>query len=191
MMRVLENAVKRHADIVSNLNNCFVDIVEAGMLLQTALFLGKKILICGNGGSAADSQHFAAELVCKYKDSRNPYPAIALTTDSSIMTAIGNDYGFNEVFARQIAAIGNEGDVLVVLTTSGESLNIKKAIEIAKLKKIRIIMLTGQKGVGWKNEQAIDRVIVIPSQETARIQEMHELIYHAWCEGFDQTLGVE
>ncbi|MDO8552926.1 MAG: SIS domain-containing protein [bacterium] len=161
------------------------DVERGATILVAALRRGKKVLICGNGGSAADSQHFAAELVGRYKDDRPPLPALALTTDSSALTAIGNDYGFEDIFKRQVAALGKSGDVLVVFSTSGASKNVLAAISEARLRKIKVIALTGTRGSGLRRRA--DAVIVVPTKETARIQEVHQLVYHSWCEYIDAT----
>lgn len=176
----------RHKETVENSAAVMGDIEAGVALLIETLKNGKKILVCGNGGSAADSQHFVAEFVCKYKDDRAPVPAIALTVDSSIATAIGNDYGFDSIFSRQVAALGQKGDVLVVLTTSGRSKNILAAIAEAKRRGLAVIALTGAKGEHLRS--MVDVLIAIPSEETARIQEVHELIYHSWCEEIDRIL---
>ena len=139
----------------------------------------KKILICGNGGSAADAQHFSSELIGKYEKERSSFPAIALTTDSSAITAISNDFGFDNVFSRQIEGLGDPGDILIVISTSGNSKNLIKAIETAKKKNIKCIALLGKKG-GLISEM-VDLEIIIPSNRTSRIQEMHGLIIHIIC----------
>ncbi len=156
------------------------DVERAGALLLRVLKAKNKARVCGNGGSAADSQHFAAELVGRFAKNRKALPALALTVDSSALTAIANDWDFEHVFARQVEALGSAGDVLVVFTTSGRSKNVLAAIRAARKKKIRIIALTGAKGRALRANA--DVCIVIPSSETARIQEMHELTFHAWCE---------
>jgi D-sedoheptulose 7-phosphate isomerase len=154
----------------------------ANLALQT-LKNGNKILICGNGGSAADAQHFAAELTGRYKSERISLPAIALTTDTSAITAIGNDYGYDEVFARQLSGVGNSGDLLIGISTSGNSTNILKALKIAKQKGIKTAGLSG-KGGGEMNSLC-DINVVVPSNDTARIQEMHILIIHTICAAID------
>ena len=156
------------------------DVEHAGMLLLRALSAKKKVLVCGNGGSAADSQHFAAELVGRYAKNRKALPALALTVDSSALTAIANDWDFKYIFARQVKALGSAGDVLVVFTTSGRSKNVLAAVRAARKRKMRVIALTGEKGSALR--KGADVAIVVPSSETARIQEMHELTFHAWCE---------
>lgn len=182
---ILEKAFIRHKELVDKSINLLPEIERGGKLLLGAISNGNKILICGNGGSAADSQHFAAELTCRYRNDRRPLPAIALTVDTSAITAIGNDYSFEKIFSRQIEALGTMGDALVALTTSGRSKNILAAIEQAKKQGMKVIALTGEEG---KNLSGADVLIAVPSSETARVQEMHELIYHSWCEWLDKEL---
>lgn len=147
---------------------------------------GTKILIAGNGGSAADAQHFAGELVSRFYFDRPALAAIALTTDTSILTAIGNDYGFEDVFARQIQALGKQGDVFIAISTSGNSSNILKAIEQAKLKGLKVIGLTGR--TGGKMKAMCDICLCAPSDSTPRIQECHLLIEHSLCACIEETL---
>lgn len=158
-------------------------VEEGARLIAATVRSHHTIFICGNGGSAADSQHFATELVARYKKDRKPLRAVALTTDTSALTAIGNDYGFENIFKRQIEALGTRGDVLVALSTSGSSPNILNAIKQAKKQKMKVIALTGEKGKSLK--KIVDVAIIVPSIETARIQEVHEVVYHAWCEHID------
>lgn len=163
------------------------DIEEAARILISALKDGKKMLVCGNGGSAADAQHFAAELTCKFDSDRKPLPAIALSTNTSHLTATGNDYAFEDVFSRAVEALGNEGDVLVAISTSGNSPNVLKAIDAALQKKVRVIGLTGKNGGRMKDKEIHN--VIIPSSETARIQESHITIIHAWCRLIDDALA--
>jgi D-sedoheptulose 7-phosphate isomerase len=163
------------------------EIEKAASTIIEALKNGNKILTCGNGGSAADAQHFAAELTCKYDQRRRALPAIALSTDTSHLTAAGNDYSFDDVFSRGVEALGQKGDVLVAITTSGNSPNVLKAIAAARQKEMSVIGLTG-KGGGKMKELPIHRVIV-PSNTTARIQESHILIIHTWCRLIDAALA--
>lgn len=144
-----------------------------------ALAKGNKIIFCGNGGSAADSQHLAAGLMGRYKIDRNPMPAISLTTDTSALTAIGNDYGYEKVFSRPLRGIGNEGDVLVGISTSGNSKNILDAFEVAKSKGIKTIAFTGQSG--GQMIKAADITLNVPSNITNNIQEMHIASGHIIC----------
>ena len=152
-----------------------------------------KILACGNGGSAADAQHFAAELVGRFEMERHGLAAIALTTDSSILTAVGNDYGFNHIFSRQVRGLGHAGDVLLAISTSGNSGNVIEAIKAAHEHDMTVIALTG-KGGGEIGEMLADSDIhlCVPADRTARIQETHLLVIHCLCDGVDALLlGVE
>ena len=164
-------------------------ISQAVEIMFTALSNGNKILACGNGGSAADCQHCAAELVGRFERERLPLPALALTTDTSILTAVGNDYGFREVYAKQVQAFGQSGDVLLALSTSGNSVNVVAAIEAAVERDMRIIALTG-KGGGVMGELMSDADvhICVPHDRTARIQEVHALTIHILCDGIDVAL---
>ncbi|MBI4140865.1 D-sedoheptulose 7-phosphate isomerase [Candidatus Woesearchaeota archaeon] len=161
-------------------------IEQSAQTIITALQNGKKILACGNGGSAADAQHFVAELVGRFEGERKPLPAIALNTNVSTLTAIGNDYGYDELFARQIRAFGEEGDVFVGISTSGKSQNILKAIDAAIEKEMHVITLGGKDGGTMKMKPGMH--VIAPSQTTSRIQECHILIIHIWCKLLDETL---
>lgn len=147
---------------------------------------GNKVLIAGNGGSAADAQHFAAELVGRFKLERNGYSAVALTTDTSILTAIANDYGYDKVFSRQIEALGKQGDIFIGISTSGNSKNIILACEEARKKDMKII---GMFGFNGKLTEYCDCGISIPSDKTPLIQEAHEMIYHIICEEVERNLS--
>ncbi len=180
---IISGAFKRHGELVQKTSEVIAADIERGAhILHEVVKNGNRLFVCGNGGSAADAQHFAAEWVCKYKKERRSLPAIALTVNTATITAIGNDYGYEHVFERQIEALGKKGDVLVAITTSGASKNILSAVAKAKELGLTVIVLTGARG---KN-MAGDLVLAVPSEETARIQEMHELIYHAWCEYVDE-----
>jgi D-sedoheptulose 7-phosphate isomerase len=144
---------------------------------------GCRILVCGNGGSAADAQHMAAELSGRYVKERRALAGIALTTDTSALTAIGNDYGFDHVFSRQVEALGRPGDLLVGISTSGNSPNILRAVESAKELGMQTLGLLGRDG--GKLKDLCDDALVVPSAVTARIQEVHQMIYHFWCEAID------
>ena len=152
---------------------------QATEISIAALRAGRKLLFCGNGGSAADAQHWAGELVSRFHYDRPGLPAIALTTDSSILTAIGNDYGYDRVFARQVEALGVSGDVLVAISTSGNSPNVVAAIEAARLRGLATIGFTGQGGGSMAT--LCDVCLRIPSASTPRIQEGHEVLGHALC----------
>lgn len=154
------------------------------ILIQTVAN-GKKILICGNGGSAADSQHFATELVVRFENKRRALPAIALTTDTSVLTAIGNDLGYSEVFARQIEALGVEGDLLIAISTSGNSSNVVRAAETAKKLGMQVLTLTGSQP--GKLSNLSDLNLAAPSTRTANVQEVHTTILHVLCDQIDQA----
>lgn len=157
-------------------------IVQAENMFER-LSRGNRILICGNGGSAADAQHFAAELSGRYVKARRGLAGIAITTDSSTITAISNDYGFDQVFSRQIEALGCPGDLLVCISTSGDSINVVNAANIAKKLDIYTIGLLGNNGGKLKN--LVDDALVVSSAVTARVQEIHMMVYHFWCEAID------
>ncbi len=158
-------------------------------LMFSSISKGGKIMACGNGGSAADAQHFAAELVGRFERERKELGAIALTTDSSILTAIGNDYGYDEVFSKQVRALGKPEDVLLAISTSGNSKNVILAIEAAQKIGMGIIALTGRGG--GKISQLLSQqsvLLCVPSERTARIQETHLLLLHCLCDGIDHLL---
>ena len=144
-----------------------------------------KILICGNGGSAADSQHFAAELIGRYQLERMSFPAIALTTDSSIITAVGNDYGFDLIFSRQCESLVKKNDIVIAISTSGNSLNVIKAIQASKKKGAITVGLLG--GNGGDLQKMVDIAVIVPSKSTPRIQEVHRIIIHVICEFVEQS----
>ncbi len=164
-------------------------IADAVDLMFGALSNGNRILACGNGGSAADCQHFAAELVGRFERERLPLPALSLATDSSILTAVGNDYGFNDIFAKQVQAFGQAGDVLLAISTSGNSGNVIAAIDAALERDMRVVALTGKDGgqIGRMLTDA-DVHICVPHERTARIQEVHLLVVHCLCDGIDVAL---
>lgn len=164
---------------------CLPDIGEAGQLIFDTVARGNTVFACGNGGSAATAQHFTAELVGRYVDERGPLPALSLHTDSSLVTALGNDYGFGEVFARQLRGLGKPGDALVALSTSGASENVLKAMATAHELGMNVVVLTGQKGMHLKTLPHVAACIAVPDTETARIQEVHDLIIHVFCEYID------
>ncbi len=169
--------------VISSLQN---DIEQACLLAVNTINSGSKILLFGNGGSAADAQHIAAELSGRYKMERRGLPAIALTTDTSALTAIGNDYGYNRIFNRQVEALANKGDLLIGISTSGNSENVLQAFNKGKEIGCKIIGLTGKDG--GKFSDKCDLNIVVPSDDTARIQEMHILIGHIICQAIEDNL---
>ena len=161
-------------------------IEKAAKAILQCIQSGNKLLFFGNGGSASDSQHLAAEFVGRYEKERRSLPAIALTTDTSILTAVGNDYGFDRIFDRQIEGLGKKGDVAVAISTSGNSKNVLLAIDKAKQMGIYTIGLTGRGGGAMKS--AVDLALVVPSQKTSRVQESHIMIGHILCERVDELL---
>ncbi len=160
--------------------------VEGAMMMVETLRTGNKILLCGNGGSAADAQHIAAELTGRYKAERRGLPAIALTTDTSALTAIGNDYGYERVFDRQLEALAREGDLLVGISTSGNSENVIRALGLARELGCRTLGFSGRDGGAMNG--LCDLNIVVPSDNTPRIQEMHILIAHTMCQVIDDMI---
>jgi D-sedoheptulose 7-phosphate isomerase len=167
-------------------------ISQAIELMFNALSNGNKILACGNGGSASDAQHFAAELVGRFERERFPLPAISLSTDTSIITAVGNDYSFNEIFSKQVQALGQAGDILLAISTSGNSGNVLAAVEAALEREMRIVALTGKDG-GKLGKLLTDADVHINVQHarTARIQEVHLVAIHSICDGLDVALFGE
>ncbi len=168
-------------------------LAQAIDLMTGSLMNGGKILACGNGGSAADAQHFAAELVNRFEMERPPLAAIALTTDSSTLTSIANDYHYDQVFSKQVAALAHPGDVLLAISTSGNSPNVIEAMRVAHEREMHVVALTGKGGGQMAELLGPDDVhLCVPSERTARIQEVHLLALHCLCDGIDSLLlGVE
>ncbi len=162
-------------------------VAEVAQIVMEALRSGGKVLLCGNGGSAADSQHIAAEFVGRFRRERSGMCAAALTTDSSILTSVSNDYGYAEVFRRQVEALGCKGDVLIGISTSGNAENVLRAVEEAKELGMKTVGLTGSGG--GRLAGAVDIAILCPSDATARIQECHEVIGHALCDVVEEALA--
>ncbi|GLP97514.1 phosphoheptose isomerase [Paraferrimonas sedimenticola] len=162
---------------------------KASMMMVSCLLNGNKILTCGNGGSAGDAQHFSSELLNRFETERPSLPAIALTTDSSTLTSIANDYSYDEVFSKQVRALGQPGDILLAISTSGNSNNVIKAMEAALGRDMTIVALTGKDGgamAGFLSESDVE--VRVPSTRTARIQEVHLLAIHCMCDSIDRTL---
>ena len=180
-------ALREHQECVAGLAETAAIIEGAADLLARTLRQQRKIMICGNGGSAADAQHFAAELIGRFELEREAWPAVALTTDTSILSAIGNDYGFADVFARQVEGLGRSGDALVAISTSGNSENVVRAVASAKNKGMHTIGLLGRDGGILATE--VDHAVVVGSARTARIQESHLLILHFWAMYIEQAVG--
>jgi D-sedoheptulose 7-phosphate isomerase len=176
----IKSIIDEHIAVAKSLKDLSAQIEQISQVCKNALANGNKILLAGNGGSAADAQHIAAEFVGRYVKHRKSLPALALTTDTSALTAISNDYGFEYVFARQLEGLGNKGDVFIGISTSGNSANIIRCVQTAKEIGITTIGLLGRDGGVLKNQ--LDFNIVINSDITARIQEMHILIGHIICE---------
>lgn len=187
---VIRNSLMQHIDVFQAVfESLSGSIAECGDLILETVRNGKKVLICGNGGSAADAQHIAAEFVGRYETERKALPAIALTTDTSALTALANDYSFERVFARQVEALATEGDCLIAISTSGDSPNIIAAVMEARTRGCRVIGMTGSKGK--KLASLSDACILVPSERTARIQEAHITIAHIWCEMVDAQVAGE
>ncbi|EDY87712.1 phosphoheptose isomerase [gamma proteobacterium HTCC5015] len=190
----LDNIVKEHfeASIEAkqrSLETLIPTIAKAAQLCAQQLSSGQKILSCGNGGSAGDAQHFSSELLNRYSMERPPLPAVALTTDSSTLTSIANDYSYEEVFSKQIKALGNSGDILLAISTSGNSRNVVQAIEVAHDREMPVISLTGKDGGAMATlMRPGDIEIRVPSDVTARIQEVHLVVIHCLCDLIDQQL---
>jgi len=182
IIKYLEESIDLKRKIIENADK----IQEITRKIIGAYREGKKVLIAGNGGSAADAQHFAAELVGRYKLERKGLPAIALTTNTSNLTAIGNDYGFEDIFTRQIDALGKKGDIFIGISTSGNSQNLIKAIEKAREKGMFSISLLGRSG--GKMKEISDLSLIIPSENTPRIQEAHITLIHIICELLEKEL---
>ncbi len=186
MQDMIKKEFQSHLNTIQEVINGCEDILgKASQLAVDTLKNGNKILLCGNGGSAADAQHIAAELTGRYKSERRGLPGIALTTDTSALTAIGNDYGYDMVFARQLEAIANKGDLLVGISTSGNSANVINALKLAKQMGCKTLGLSGKDG-GQMNSLC-DINLIVPSDDTPRIQEMHILFGHIICQAIDDA----
>ena len=186
----LKRSLEQHLETIQSLlNSKLGEIEQTGQLICRTLAAGNKILLCGNGGSAADAQHIAAELVGRYEQQRRAFPAIALTTDTSALTALSNDYGYEDVFARQVLAHAKAGDLLIAISTSGKSLNIVKAVEEAKGIGCQTLALTGCSGEPLAS--LCDSALIIPSDRTSRVQEAHITVGHLWCEMVDRAVAPD
>ncbi len=187
---LFESHTKELRDLLGNLGDFHEKVAQAVICLQDAFANGRKVYVAGNGGSASEAQHFAEELIGRYRADRKPYPAISLTADSNAITCIANDFGFSDIFSRQLEALGSEGDVFVALSTSGNSENILKALEVAHTKGMIVIALTGTTG---KLREFADIAIQCPSPiyndkaVTERMQELHLHAIHLICEAFEET----
>ncbi len=187
MLDDIQRQLKSHSDVVHVVGEVLIEpVAECARMLIDALKDGRKILTMGNGGSAADAQHFAAEMVGRFLMERKALPAVALTTDTSILTAVGNDYGFDHVFSRQVEALANPGDVLIGISTSGNSRNVKLALEVGRKIGAKTIGLLGRDG--GEIAQLVDLNLTVPSSETPRIQEAHLVIIHILCDLVEKGL---
>ena len=187
----LEEEFKIHTQIVEQtVSQCSPAVYEIAECLVECFRKGNKVMVCGNGGSAADSQHVAAEFVNRFRLDRAALPAIALTVDTSILTAIGNDSSYEFTFSRQVEALGKPGDILAAISTSGGSPNILKALEVARERGIKTVGFTGEKG-RQRMAPKCDLCLVVPSADTPRVQEVHEFVWHVICGMVEQALFAE
>jgi len=182
----LNRAINDSVRTLESLKNLEREVSRAAELIEQCLRAGNKLLVCGNGGSAADASHFATELVVRFVNERRAFPAICLASDSGILTAAGNDYGFDEIFARQVAAFGVPGDVLICLTTSGKSKNLIRALEEAKRRGLKTMAFLGRDGGSTVGIADLD--LLVKSDSTARVQEAHQLLLHVLCETIEERL---
>lgn len=187
LSNLLQQTVAESVATLSSLGELAPQLSEAATALSDCLRGGRKVLICGNGGSAADAAHLATEFVVRFVSDRPAYPAICLTSDGGTLTAAGNDYGFNEVFARQVAAFGQRGDVLICLTTSGNSRNVIRALQEAKTRELVTIALLGRDGGATSGMADIE--LLVRGEATARIQEAHKLLLHVLCQAMETRLA--
>jgi len=188
VLDTIKSEFNSHLETINKvINNMENDLMNASQIVVDALKNGNKVLLCGNGGSAADAQHIAAELTGRYKCERRGLPGIALTTDTSALTAIGNDYGYDRVFDRQVEALANSGDVLIGISTSGNSPNVISALKLAQEMGCKTIGFSGRTG-GAMND-VCDINLIVPSDNTPRIQEMHILLGHTICQIIDDKVS--
>ncbi len=176
----LHDAIVAATETLQSLADLDAQIGETADLIEKCLRTGNKLLVCGNGGSAADASHFVTELVVRFAKDRRAFPAICLTSDSGVLTAAGNDYGFDEIFARQVEAFGVRDDVLICLTTSGNSQNVIRALEEGKARGLKTIAFLGRDGGSTIGIAEVD--LLVKSDSTARVQEAHQLLLHVLCE---------
>jgi len=184
---ILNKAINDSIETLQSLKKLQAEVARSADLIVDCLTNGNKLLVCGNGGSASDAAHFTTELVVRFAKDRPAYPAICLTGDGGLLTAAGNDYGFEEIFARQVAAFGMPGDLLICLTTSGKSKNVRRALEEARSRKLKAIAFLGRDGGSTIGIADVD--LLIRSDSTARIQEAHELLLHVLCETVESRLN--
>ena len=188
MKKIIQSNLEEHKEVLNQLNSMEDSIERVAKLLISSLKENKTIFWCGNGGSASDSQHLTGELIGRFKGDRKPLKSISLNSDSAVMTCIVNDYGYDHIFSRQIEALGSPGDILIGISTSGNSNNVNNAFRMAKEKKLHTVGFLG-KG-GGDAIKLVDHPILIPSQSTARIQEMHITLGHIVCELIEEGLGI-
>ena len=177
---ILKNATAGAIETLQSLAALEPQVARASDVIAECLVAGNKLLVCGNGGSAADGADFCTEFACRFVEDRRPYPAMNLSQGGSLLTATGNDYGFEEIFARQVRAFGNAGDVLIAISTTGKSKNIRRAIEEARDRKLKTIVLLGRDGGAAAGTADVD--LIVKGDSTARIQEAHKFILHVLCE---------
>ncbi len=186
---ILQQAIRQSSELLPTLTALEEPLRHAADIIAGALGAGRKLLVCGNGGSAADAAHFATEFVVRFVSERPAYPAICLTSDGGLLSAAGNDYGFDEIFARQVSAFGQTGDVLICLTTSGNSRNVQRALEEGKKGRLRTIAFLGRGGGMTKGMAEIE--LIVDGESTARIQEAHMLLLHVLCEAMEDRLAAK
>ena len=184
---ILNQAINGSIETLQSLKKLEPEVARASDFITDCLTKRSKLLVCGNGGSASDAAHFATELVVRFAKDRPAYPAICLTGDGGLLTAAGNDYGFDEIFARQVAAFGVPGDLLICLTTSGKSKNVLRALEEARSRKLKTIAFLGRDGGSTIGIADVD--LLVASDSTARIQEAHQLLLHVICEAMESRLA--
>jgi D-sedoheptulose 7-phosphate isomerase len=185
-MSHLQRVIEESVATLRSLSTLEEPLQRAAQLVSRCLTSGRKLLVCGNGGSASDATHLATEFLCRFKEERRPYPAISLTANGEFLTAVCNDYHADEIFARQIWGLAEKGDVLIVITTSGKSKNVVRALEEAKRKGVESIAFLGRDGGFTKGLATID--LIVPGTATARIQEGQKVLYHALCESVEANL---
>jgi phosphoheptose isomerase len=189
MTSIFDTHINQHLVALQSLTAIKADIEDAGQRISACLLHGNKVMLCGNGGSAADAQHIAAELVGRFITERKGLPAMALTTDTSILTAVANDYGYTDIFARQVHAHARPGDVLICISTSGNSANVLAAVNAAQPLGCTTIGLLGRDG--GQLGSLVDLAITVPVSQTAAVQECHIVIGHLWCAMVDAALVTQ
>jgi len=185
-MTDIQELITQAAQTMESLRPLEPNIRQAANLVTTCLLNGGKLMACGNGGSAADVSDFTTEYVCRFMGDRQPYPALNMTADGGLLTAVGNDYSFDDVFARQIRAFGRPGDIVLAVSTSGQSKNIIRALEEARSLQLQSVALLGKDGGAAKGLATVD--LIVPGKVTARIQEAHKFMFHTICQLVDPSL---